>query len=149
MRLPCGSDEAKEAAKKAKRSTVSGALGELMSVVAPIEEKADERDGEKSSEPALPVEDADRARNIGASPSIIDGVASLRIKLVRACLFDRPYAPETDLDYILKKEGRALRVGDHYARITWTGSGTASKRTRTVFQTARPLFDSEVLVFDM
>ena len=145
VRLPCGSDEAKKAAEKAKRSTFSGALSELMSVVAPIEEKTDERDGE----PTLSVEDIDRSRSIGVSSSIIDGVASLRIKLVRACLFDRPYAPETDLDYILKKEGRALRVGDHYARITWTGSGAASKRTRTVFQTARPLFDSELMVFDM
>ena len=147
MRLPCGSDEAKKAAEIVRRSTVSGALGELMTVVAPMDKKVDGIDGKISD--SLMTGKADQPRRTGLSQDSIDGVASLRIKLVRACLFDRPYAPETDLDYILKKEGRALRVGDHYARITWTGSGTESKRTRTVFQTARPLFDSEVMVFDM
>jgi len=146
--LPCGSDEAKEAAERAKRSTVSGALGELMSVVAPIEEKADGGVDRKISGPFVTGK-VDQTSRASLSQNTIDGVALLRIKLVRACLFDRPYAPETDLDYILKKEGRALRVGDHYARITWTGSGVESKRTRTVFQTARPHFDSEILVFDM
>ena len=148
MRLPCGSDEAKEAAEIAKRSTVGGALGELMSVVAPVDEKVDEGIDGKNSDSFIAGK-ADQTRRTDISQDSIDGVASLRIKLVRACLFDRPYAPETDLDYILKKEGRALRVGDHYARLTWTGSGTESKRTRTVFQTARPLFDSEVMIFDM
>ena len=148
VRLPCGSDEAKEAAEIAKRSTVGGALGELMSVVAPVDEKVDEGIDGKNSDSFIAGK-ADQTRRTGISHDSIDGVASLRIKLVRACLFDRPYAPETDLDYILKKEGRALRVGDHYARLTWTGSGTESKRTRTVFQTARPLFDSEVMIFDM
>ena len=148
VRLPCGSDEAKKAAEIVRRSTVSGALGELMTVVAPVDKEVDDGiDGKVSN--SLATGKADQTRRTGLSHDTIDGVASLRIKLVRACLFDRPYAPETDLDYILKKEGRALRVGDHYARITWTGSGTESKRTRTVFQTARPLFDSEVMVFDM
>lgn len=148
MRLPCGSDEAKEAADIARRSTVGGALGELMSVVAPVDEKVNDGIEGKVSD-SLVLGKTDQTRRTGLSQDSIDGVASFRIKLVRACLFDRPYAPETDLDYILKKEGRALRVGDHYARITWTGSGSESKRTRTVFQTARPLFDSEAMVFDM
>ena len=148
VRLICGSDEAKEAAEIAKRSTVGGALGELMSVVAPVNEKVDEGIDGKISD-SVKAGKADQTQRTGISQDSIDGVASIRIKLVRACLFDRPYAPETDLNYILKKEGRALRVGDHYARVTWTGSGTESKRTRTVFQTARPLFDSEVMVFDM
>ena len=148
VRLPCGSDESKEAAEIARRSTVGGALGELMSVVAPVDEKVDDGIKGKVSD-SLVLGKTDQTRRTGLSQDSIDGVASFRIKLVRACLFDRPYAPETDLDYILKKEGRALRVGDHYARITWTGSGSESKRTRTVFQTARPLFDSEAMVFDM
>jgi len=142
VRLPCGSEEAKKAAEAAKRSTVSGAFSGVMSVVAPVEERAGGED-EADSTIELNGETTEKVA------SAFEGIGSLRIKIVRACLYDRPYPPETDLQYILKKKGRALRVGDHYARITWTDSGTLSRRTRTVFQTAMPQFDYEVMEFSV
>lgn len=143
VRLPCGSDEAKKAAEAAKRSTFAGAFSGVMSVVAPVEERAE---GEDEAGSTIEV-NGETAEKVGSA--LVEGIGSLRIKIVRACLYDRPYPPETDLRYILKKKGRALRVGDHYARITWTDSGALSRRTRTVFQTAMPHFDSEVMEFNM
>ena len=142
--LPCGSDDATKAAETAKRATITGALGEVMHVIAPIGEKPEQGLVGDSTDINGDGLIEEREEEWG-SPRI----GSLRIKILQACLYDRPYAPETDLNYILRKEGRALRVSNYYARITWTDSGSLSSRTRTVFQTATPNFNSEEMQFNV
>ena len=44
--------------------------------------------------------------------------------------------------HILKNSDRWLRRGDHYARVSWT-NGKETKRTKAVFQTAKPRFNSD------
>uniref|UniRef100_A0A6U6GSS3 C2 domain-containing protein n=1 Tax=Odontella aurita TaxID=265563 RepID=A0A6U6GSS3_9STRA len=57
------------------------------------------------------------------------------------------------MDDLLEREerGSPLRGGDHYCRVTPSGGGgeESSRRTRTVFQTARPRFDGEEMTFSV
>jgi hypothetical protein len=71
-----------------------------------------------------------------------DGVGTLKLRIKKACLFRHNFPPEADLTYILEVSDKWLRSGDYYARVSWT-DGLDTKRTKTVFQTAKPRFDSD------
>jgi hypothetical protein len=68
--------------------------------------------------------------------------------VLNACLFEKAYPSDAEPSDIFKIDSDNLRHGDHYVRISWLGSKD-SKRTKTVLQTAKPVFDADEMQFDV
>ena len=77
----------------------------------------------------------------------IEGIGIMNIRVLRACLFHKTFPSEAEPNEVFKSDSN-LRNGDHYVRVSWLGS-KETKRTKTVLQTSKPLFDSEDMVFDV
>lgn len=134
VEMPCGSEKALDAVKKMSESKLT--LSKIYEVIAP--KKVNE---ENSNDGQFPVNTSENE----AQKRWKDGVGTLTLRIKKACLFRHNFPPEADLDNILEVSDRWLRSGDYYARVSWT-DGTDTKRTKTVFQTAKPRFDSDDIV---
>ena len=134
--IPCGSELSKISVKKAQQYQ----LGQVMTTLAPYAAKdinAKESTRDLNGQLAQPN-----------TISKIEGVGVLSVRVLNACLFDKAYASDTEPSDIFEKDSANLRHGDHYVRVSWLGS-TNSKRTKTVLQAAKPVFDSDVMQFDV
>jgi len=145
VELPCGSELAEKAVQMALKPKVN--VNKLFSVLAPIKEHIFDEKGVVSSDGTSQEEEgsatvAVKEEQLIEPKETSDGVGTFDLRILKACLFRRTLSPETELNDILKKSDRWLRYGDHYARISWTGN-QETKRTRTIFQTAKPRFESE------
>eukprot|EP00804_Cyclotella_cryptica_P009305 CCRYP_008976-RA/>CCRYP_008976-RA protein AED:0.07 eAED:0.07 QI:1632/1/1/1/1/0.75/4/1949/1546 len=134
--IPCGSELSKIAVKKAQQYQVS--IGQVMTTLAPYSGR-----GTSGEQNLSNVE--------GRAPttvSKIEGIGVLRIRVLNACLFGKTYPPDAEPTDIFAVDSTNLRNGDHYVRISWLGSKD-SKRTKTVLQAAKPVFDSDEMMFDV
>ncbi len=138
VKLPCGSNIANTRVAQLLKSKLT--VSKIYSIIAPVKETS-----ENKSDAAV-TSASSQGKDVGV-PKTIDwseGVGTLRLRIIKACLFQRPFPPESEISHILKHSDRWLRRGDHYARVSWTDS-KETKRTKVVFQTAKPRFDSEEL----
>lgn len=137
VELPCGSEPAEKAVQIASKPKIN--VNKLFSVLAPIKEQIFDKEVLSKKKNSATV---DAKGQLPIEPrETSDGVGTLDLRILKACLFRKNFPPETELSDIMKKSDRRLRFGDHYARISWTGS-QETKRTRTIFQTAKPRFES-------
>jgi hypothetical protein len=136
--IPCGSELSKIAVKKAQQYQI----GQVMSTLAPYSGK------EVSDGPNKDGTDGKLARPMSNRICKIEGVGVLSIRVLNACLFNTTYPSDAEPSDIFKINSGNLRHGDHYVRISWLGSKD-SKRTKTVLQTAKPVFDSDEMMFDV
>jgi hypothetical protein len=138
--IPCGSELSRIAVKKAQQYQVS--IGQVMTTLAPYSNK------ELSGEPKPDDINGKLARPTSSSIIKIEGIGVLSIRVLNACLFEKAYPPDAEPTEIFKIDSNNLRHGDHYVRISWLGSKD-SKRTKTVLQTAKPVFDADEMQFDV
>ena len=136
--LPCGSHAAAMAVKEALHSKLT--VSNVFSVLAPVKEIS--FDGNKGGGDSV----TDESRWTRKDTQVIvdkrtSGVGSFQFRIFKACLFQNPFPSEAELGFILKNSDQGLRSGDYYTRVSWT-DGKETKRTKTVFQTAKPRFDS-------
>ena len=143
VRIPCGSELSTIAVKKAQKYQIS--LGQIMSTLAPQYENGkpvDESGPADTTNVGAVRGDEDSARDI-------KGIGIMNIRVLKACLFDKTYPSETEPSNVFDLDVSSnLRSGDHYVRVSWMGS-KESKRTKTVLQASKPVFDSENMVFDV
>jgi len=137
VELPCGSEPAEKAVQIASKPKIN--VNKLFSILAPIKEQIFDKEVFSKKKDKPTVDDT------GQPPIELketsDGVGTFDFRVLKACLFRKNFPPESELSEIMKNSDRRLRVGDHYVRISWTGS-QETKRTRTIFQTAKPRFES-------
>ena len=138
VELPCGSENAIAVTKKLANSKLT--MAKIYSVIAP--EKIKVKKVESEDRVSMRKETLPGERSKQNVSDWTDGVGVLNLKIVQACLFQRPFPPEAEMSLILQDSDRWLRRGDHYARVSWTDS-KETKRTKAVFQTSKPIFDSE------
>ena len=137
--LPCGSKAAKNVVESLSKSKLT--VSKIYSIIAPVNESAEAKlvsEAEDSSNPESTLTAGTSAQTVVWGK----GVGNFKLRIIKACLFQRPFPPEAELSYILKNSDRWLRRGDHYARVSWTDS-KETLRTKAAFQTAKPRFDSE------
>ena len=150
VELPCGSSAARFAVEKGLRSKIT--MSKIFSIVAPVKEVEKENDNDDTIDENVDSTDSNnqnspvdvRHQQENDIPDVIkwsEGIGTLKLRIIKACLFQRTFPPESEMSYILKNSDRWLRRGDHYARVSWTDCKD-TKRTRAVFQTAKPTFDS-------
>jgi len=158
-RIPCGSELANIAVKKAQQYQVPG-FGQIMTTLAP-NLKSSLSNVDKTTTDAGGVhnelnDSAHHQQSAYRRPNgshmlhegrSISGIGIMNIRVLRACLFDKTFPAEAEPDEIFESNS-SLRNGDHYVRVSWLGS-KESKRTKTVAQSPKPLFDSEEMVFDV
>jgi len=145
VRIPCGSELSTIAVKKAQQYQVPS-LGQIMTTLAPkldVEHTANlfgsnTNPNQQNGQPSF---------NLMHEGKSMDGIGIMNVRILRACLFDKTFPPETEPNEVFDSDFN-LRNGDHYVRISWLGS-KESKRTKTVLQTSKPLFDSEEMIFDV
>ncbi len=142
VRIPCGSELSAIAVKKAQKYQVS--LGQIMTTLAPQHEN----DKPLNASGPAGTTNLVRARGEGDSPRDIKGIGTLNIRVLKACLFDKTYPSETEPSSVFDLDSSNLRSGDHYVRVSWMGSND-SKRTKTVLQASKPVFDSDDMIFDV
>ena len=130
VEMPCGSDKAKDAVNALALSKLS--LTKMYEVVAPKKEIG----ADKAPMSRTGNEDEDSWR---------DGVGTMILRINKACLLKHNFSPEAGLDAVLEAGDRWSRSGDYYARVSWT-NGSQTKRTKTVFQSANPRFDSDDII---
>ena len=145
-RIPCGSELAAIVVKKAQQYQLPS-LGQIMSTLAP----------DLGGTNATGVSDSTLNNSENALSTVnsmlphaggsIKGIGVMHVKILRACLFDKTFPPEAEPNAVFESNTN-LHNGDHYVRISWLGS-KESKRTKTVLQTPKPFFDSDVMVFDV
>lgn len=136
--IPCGSELSKISVKKAQQYQ----LGQVMTTLAPYSAK------DTITEQSTMDLNGQLPQPNTSTISKIEGVGVLSLRVLNACLFDKAYASDTEPSDVFEKDSANLRHGDHYVRISWLGS-TNSKRTKTVLQAAKPVFDSDVMQFDV
>lgn len=130
VEMPCGSKSAKNEVDKRLKSRFD--LSKVYDIIAPYEVGAGASDtNEEPLDPNLGNQNQQR----------IEGVGKMHLKIKQACVYSEHFAPEAEIKHILASGDRWLRKGDYYVRVSWTG-GTDTKRTKTVFQTSKPRFDS-------
>jgi hypothetical protein len=147
-RIPCGSELAAIAVKKAQQYQLPS-LGQIMSTLAPdvggsMNVAAGVRDSAINDRENASLNVNTMLPHTGGS---IQGIGIIHVRVLRACLFDKTFPPEADPNVVFQSDTN-LHNGDHYVRISWLGS-KESKRTKTVLQTPKPNFDSDVMVFDV
>jgi hypothetical protein len=143
-RIPCGSELASIAVKKAQQYQLPS-FGQIMSTLAP----------ELGGTNAAGAGDSTLNNRENVSPNIgsvrsggpLKGIGVMHVKVLSACLFDKTFPPEAEPNVVFESDSN-LHNGDHYVRVSWLGS-KESKRTKTVLQTPKPLFDSDVMIFDV
>jgi len=149
-RIPCGSELATIAVKKAQQYQIPS-FGDIMTKVAPKLDE-DQQDkfssdgvgGSKQQQLQRRQSSLNKLKSEGRS---IEGIGIMNIRVLRACLFDKTFPSEAEPSELFKSDYN-LRNGDHYVRVSWLGS-KETKRTKTVLQTPKPLFDSEEMIFDV
>jgi hypothetical protein len=140
-RLPCGSELAKIAVRKAQQYQVPP-LSKIMTTIAPhldTKEATLEFGSEGNPSPKITL--------LSHEGRSIDGIGIMNVRILRACIFDKKFPPEAEPGQIFESDFN-LRDGDHYVRVSWLGSKD-TRRTKTVLQTPQPIFDSEEMVFDV
>jgi len=148
-RIPCGSELAIIAVKKAQQYQIPS-FGDIMTKVAPkLDEEQDKTSsdgvgGSKQQQLQRRQSSLNKLKSEGRS---IEGIGIMNIRVLRACLFDKTFPSEAEPSELFKSDYN-LRNGDHYVRVSWLGS-KETKRTKTVLQTPKPLFDSEEMTFDV
>jgi hypothetical protein len=130
VEMPCGSKEAQNQVNKLQNSRFS--LTRVYDMIAPPKDGPKSSDTNKENDDPNP-DDKHQLR--------IHGVGKMHLKIKQACIYSEQFAPEAEIKHILASGDRWLRKGDYYVRVSWTGS-TDTKRTKTVFQTSKPRFDS-------
>ena len=140
IELPCGSQSASQAVENAVRSKLT--VSNVFSIIAPVKDGTDggnKGDGINATE--LNVSHVKRRDSQMDVDTKVSGVGSFQFRILKACIFRNSFPAEVELDSILHNSDKFLRSGDYYTRVSWT-AGEETKRTKTVFQTAKPRFDS-------
>jgi hypothetical protein len=145
VRIPCGSELSMIAVKKAQQYQVPS-FGQIMTTLAPqldVHHTANlfgsnANPNQQNGQPTF---------NLLHEGRSMDGIGIMNVRILRACLFDKTFPPETEPNKVFDSDFN-LRNCDHYVRISWLGS-KESKRTKTVLQTSKPFFDSEEMIFDV
>ena len=142
VRIPCGSELSTIAVKKAQKYQLS--VSQIMTTLAPQD------DGKKQVDVKRPTDTTELqvGRSDEDSTDRIKGIGILNIRVLKACLFDKTYPSETEPASVFNLDSSNLRSGDHYVRVSWLGSRD-SKRTKTVLQASKPVFDADNMVFDV
>lgn len=135
VEMPCGSDKAIDAVKKLAQSKLT--FSKIYEAVAPKKEI-------EKMPPSTDLALLNRG-DLGGSKGWSQGVGTFTLRIKKACIFKHNFSPETSLGTVLEASDRRLRSGDYYARVSWT-DGDETKRTKTVFQSATPRFDSDDIV---
>jgi len=127
VKLPCGSDLAKEAVAESIQDRLS--LDKILRVVAPVD-------------PSMEVRQATVDDSLPSIQDTMEAVGTLSLVFVRSLVLQTSVGPESERLEILQLEHSGFREGDYYMRLTRTGSGD-TVRTQTVQNTGRPKFESE------
>ena len=153
VKIPCGSNLSKEISKKKKYTKFEATTYLFNLILGKEETQADSnltltevsipQERSNSTEKRQLIFGDENKIDTDTENEIVD-IGTLKLSVVKACLYEKSFPPEMELDEIFKIEKRALRVGDHYVRVAWSGS-KETKRTKVVLQTAKPCFDSEEL----
>ena len=138
--IPCGSELSRIAVKKAQQYQLS--MGQVMTTLAPYSGK------EKSDLQQHEGANGEFSRPSAKGITKIEGIGVLSLRVLNACIFDKAYPSDTEPSDLFNRDSHNLRFGDHYVRVSWQGTKD-SKRTKTVLQTAKPVFDSDVMQFDV
>lgn len=126
LELPCGSEAAEIKVKQAKESKIT--FRRVMAILAPIGEE------EQTKNTNMPSpKEAVETKTVGI----------LKLQVHRAVLFQRTFSADIDIVDMYKIRDRWSRVGDYYIRISWSDGDGDNKRTKTVFQTSSPIFESD------
>uniref|UniRef100_A0A7S4W2P0 C2 domain-containing protein n=1 Tax=Ditylum brightwellii TaxID=49249 RepID=A0A7S4W2P0_9STRA len=161
VELPCGSDLAVAAAEKTLTSRFSGRR--ILSAIAPVSNTEENKNGTKKDTAGLrehemrpksgTSDELNQSMNSTTSTQIAgqmpgemprkEGIGKLRLRIISAHLLKRAFPPEIELIDVMNSGRKVPRSGDHYVRVSWTGSKD-TKRTRTIFQTSKPLFEEEM-----
>jgi len=152
VRIPCGSEVAKMAVKNAQKYQIS--FNQLMTTLAPHDDNgytngASVHDGAESKpKHRNALSELETQQSSESKVTSINGIGLLRIRVLKACLFEKNLPPEAEPGEIFDPDFSNLRTGDHYCRISWSGSKD-SRRTKTVLQASKPVFESEEMIFDV
>eukprot|EP00978_Attheya_sp_CCMP212_P020618 scaffold59206_cov53-Attheya_sp.AAC.1 len=161
IQVPCGSEKAKQIVEASVQN--KGTFNNIMSVVAPEHNPRETKDADNDLGTSTnvrtprqaplseyPKSESDEAEALpGDSPLISEqaGIGIFKLRIGKACLFNKAFPPWTGLDEIYNKEStRDLRMGDHYVRVSCLGSAE-SKRTRTIQHSAKPIFATDEMEF--
>ena len=125
LELPCGSEAAERTVSKARQSKIT--VRRVMAILAPIREEDH-------------VKNSDLVDKQGVQNKTI---GTLKLKVHRAVLFQKTFSAEVDVVNMYKMRDRWSRVGDYYIRISWSDGNGDNKRTKAVFQTSSPIFESD------
>jgi hypothetical protein len=128
--LPCGSEAANLKVNQAKDSKIT--LRRVMAILAPIHE-----------------EDPSKIRELvdtSSKEALSHSIGTLKLKVLRALLFQKSFPAQVEIVDLYKMKDRWSRLGDYYVRVSWSDSSGDSKRTKTVFQTSNPIFESDEMV---
>ena len=141
--IPCGSELATIAAKKAEQYQIPYNFNNVMMALAPQLSNSD-----ATENTSVAADESNNGQsNLNMLPSV-DGIGVLTIRLLRANIFERKVPREADPNEVFEADSNLRTNGDHYVRVSWLGS-KESKRTKTVLQTGKPVFNSEEMIFDV
>jgi len=129
LRLPCGSEDARESIKQ---SFHSFSLKQIARVVAPV------NDDTEHIKPRLLSQEK--------SSQNVPCMATLRVEVHRAFVFSRSVSPEDFSENMKEQPKVSFQVGDYYVRLEQHGTDI-SHRTPIVQQTGRPTFDAHTFNF--
>jgi hypothetical protein len=130
IKLPCGSDLARDAVSSAIQNTLS--IDKILNILAPVDH---------SNKPAQTT----RATPVGFDEKDEEGSAGigiLNLEFVRSFVLQESVPPETDPAEVLGREQTSFREGDYYMRVTRVGSNDTA-RTHTIQNTGKPKFEAE------
>lgn len=146
LQVPCGSTVAKASVAASFHNKLT--VPNIMNIIAPWDESS-------KKVPPLPESKithsahAPKLRNERSELFEEPSIGTLKMHVIRACLFEQPLHPDSNPDDFLgEKDTRTLRKGDYYVRIS-TKERKGSTRTRTVQNTGKPQFDTSELVFNV
>lgn len=135
VEMPCGSREVQMNIENSLQSKIS--LSKFYDIIAPPK-TAPTINGIRNEEETLDQKQSDKS-------SWKEGVGTMHLRIKQGCIYSENFPPEAEIQQILASGDRWLRKGDYYCRVSWTGS-TRTKRTKIVFQTSKPKFDSDEML---
>jgi hypothetical protein len=139
VKLPCGSDLAKQAREEAAQSMLS--VDKILNVLAPVDASAAKRPSSNKRRTSMvdywQEEEKDR-------------IGTMKLEFIGALVFEEALPANSNATELLRKNNDAikLRTGDYYIRVSWTGSPRTS-RTPLTQNTGRPRFEAEEMRFNV
>jgi hypothetical protein len=148
LQIPCGSNVAKGAVERSIQHKMT--LKNVLTTMAPVDEGYKHKQLEK-------VEEGRRILT-GSVLEKVDnqdlatgkqGIGTFKVHLHRACLFENVLPMETEPTTVFEQSKlTTLKQGDYYVRVSCKGN-PITKRTKTIQNSGRPIFDTPELFFDL